>query len=244
VTPDGERGVAWRVLTWNLKHGRAVPSAGRELSAEFIAALRAWEWDLALLQEVPPWWPARLAAALEAEQRLVLTSRNAGLALRRTIAVRRPDLIKSNGGGANAILVRRGAGEITEHRTARLCRLPERRWLHGIRLAPADSAPGRSAAVGSESWICNLHTAADPDQGRLAAAMALSWAGGTSVVLGGDFNVRSLSLEGFEHAGGDGVDHVYVHGLAADPGSARTLERGTLSDHAPVVITATAPRAR
>ena len=36
-----------RVLTWNLKHGRAVPSAGRDLFDEFAAALGGWDWDLA-----------------------------------------------------------------------------------------------------------------------------------------------------------------------------------------------------
>ncbi len=49
-----------RVLTWNLMHGRAVPPAGRELFDEFALALAGWEWEVALLQEVPPWWPARL----------------------------------------------------------------------------------------------------------------------------------------------------------------------------------------
>jgi endonuclease/exonuclease/phosphatase family metal-dependent hydrolase len=221
-----EPAVVWRVLTWNLKHGRAVPPAGRDLLAEFTAALRGWEWDLALLQEVPPWWPQRLAAALEAEQRLALTSRNAGLALRRAIAVRWPDLIKSNGGGCNAILVRRGLGAISAHRTRRLCLLPERRWVHGVRLA----------GTWGDAWICNLHTAANADQGRLAATTAQSWAGGAPVVLGGDFNVRSLSLEGFEHAAGHDVDHVYAAGVEVVPGSARTLKRGELSDHAPVAV--------
>ena len=54
--------VVGRVLTWNLKHGRAVPSAGHDLFDEFAAAIAGWEWDVALLQEVPPWWPAPLAA--------------------------------------------------------------------------------------------------------------------------------------------------------------------------------------
>ena len=65
-----------RVLTWNLMHGRAQPPAGRDLRREFTAALAGWKWDVALLQEVPPWWPARLGAELEAEYRYVLTSRN------------------------------------------------------------------------------------------------------------------------------------------------------------------------
>ena len=56
-----------RVLTWNLMHGRAVPGAGRDLQAEFCDALGGWEWDVALLQEVPPWWPRTLAQRLESE---------------------------------------------------------------------------------------------------------------------------------------------------------------------------------
>ena len=47
-----------RILTWNLYHGRAQPPAGRDLLAEFSAMLAGWDWDVALLQEVPPWWTA------------------------------------------------------------------------------------------------------------------------------------------------------------------------------------------
>src|SRR3954447_2326052 len=65
-----------RVLTWNLFHGRADPAAGRELLAEFAAALAGWDWDVALLQEVPPWWPPELARAAGAQERTALTSRN------------------------------------------------------------------------------------------------------------------------------------------------------------------------
>src|SRR5690349_4482998 len=95
-----------RVLTWNLFHGRSQPPAGRELLAEFGDALASWEWDVAMLQEVPPWWPRQLANRLGADPAIALTSRNLGLRLRRMLAVRRPDLIKSNGGGCNAILSR------------------------------------------------------------------------------------------------------------------------------------------
>jgi endonuclease/exonuclease/phosphatase family metal-dependent hydrolase len=212
---------AVRVLTWNLFHGRAVPRAGRDLFDEFAAALGGWAWDVALLQEVPPWWPAPLAGQLDADQRLVLTSRNALLPLRRAIAVRWPDLIKSNGGGANAILVR---GErIVEHRVLRLSRLPERRWAHAVRLADG-------------LWAGNLHTAADARQGVRAAKALREWAGGAPAVLGGDFNVRELALPRFAWAGGSGPDHVYMLGGLAPDGDARVLERGSLSDHAPLLV--------
>ena len=101
-------------LTWNLYHGRSPDPAGRSLLNEFAAALAGWEWDVALLQEVPPWWPPLLAArGGRAVRGSALTSRNFGLWLRREISVRNPDVLKSNGGGANAILVR---GAIREHR--------------------------------------------------------------------------------------------------------------------------------
>ena len=208
------------MLSWNLFHGRAVPPAGRELLGEFTAALGSWEWDAALLQEVPPWWPAELASALDADYRMVLTSRNALLSVRRAIAVRWPDLIKSNGGGCNAILVRHSAGWIAEHRGVRLGVRPERRWVHGVRVGGL--------------WICNLHTQADPRQCALAASTVTSWTSSLPIVLGGDFNVRSLALDGFEHAGGHGVDHVFVRGLEV-VGSAQALEHRGLSDHAPLL---------
>jgi endonuclease/exonuclease/phosphatase family metal-dependent hydrolase len=212
-----------RVLTWNLFHGRAVPPAGHDLFDGFAAALGGWEWDVALLQEVPPWWPARLGQLLRADYRLVLTSRNALLPLRRAIAIRWPDVIKSNGGGCNAILVRARtrATRITEHRAARLCLLPERRWVHGVRLAGGP-------------WACNLHTEPDPRQGRAAANVALEWSAGGPLVLGGDFNVHGLVLAGFTHAAGSGPDHVFVSGLAQG-GPGEIPDRGRLSDHAPVI---------
>lgn len=219
-------------------HGRAVPPAGRDLLAEFGAALAGWEWDLALLQEVPPWWPQLLAGEVgqDAEYRLVLTSRNALLPLRRALAVRWPDAIKSNGGGANAILVRGPALSVAEHITLRLCLRPERRQLQAVRLV----------AAGRPLWVGNLHATVHDDAGARRdserARVALRrWAGGAPVLLGGDFNVRDLELAGLEHAGGHDVDHLFVSGLEP-AGSSQTLERGGLSDHAPVGLTLTLPQ--
>jgi endonuclease/exonuclease/phosphatase family metal-dependent hydrolase len=215
-----------RVLTWNLLHGRAIPGARRDLLDEFATALAGWEWDVALLQEVPPWWPSPLAARSGASHRLVLTSRNGMLPVRRAIAIRWPDLIKSNGGGANAILVR--GQEIMEHRSLRLARLPERRRLHAIRLA-------------DRTWVGNLHATAHnrsaaEREAELARAQAIVWARSAPFILGGDFNLRQLSLKGFEWAAGNDVDHVFVRGGEA-VGTAEVLDRGPLSDHAPVAVT-------
>jgi endonuclease/exonuclease/phosphatase family metal-dependent hydrolase len=209
-----------RVLTWNLLHGRSVPPAGRDLFDEFCAALGGWDWDVALLQEVPPWWPAPLGDWLGADERLVLTSRNALLAARRAVAVRWPDLIKSNGGGANAILLR--GDRVVQHRWRRLCLWPERRWVHAVR--------GEHVAA----WFANLHGGGPMRDVVRAADSVMRWARDAPIVFGGDFNVRSLALDGFEYAGGYEVDHVFVRGLK--PVASEVLDRGRLSDHAPVRV--------
>ena len=132
------------VLSWNLFHGRADPAAGRPLLVEFCRTLAAWEWDVALLQEVPPWWPRLLGEASGASARMALTSRNFPLFARRALARRNPDLITANGGGSNAILVR--GMPIGEHRIHELTRRPERRVMHGITL-PDDRLGGEPARL-------------------------------------------------------------------------------------------------
>jgi len=207
-----------RVLTWNLYHGRAVPPAGRSLEGEFRAALEGWEWDIALLQEVPPWWPPRWPWPHDT----VLTSRNLGLPVRRALARRWPDLLKSNGGGANAILVRDGT-PIAARRRVRLRWLPERRWAHGVLLGA--------------TWVVNLHGQAHREawaRRDLAPAVG-AWADAEALVLGGDLNLRRVEPQGgLAHAGGHSVDHVLARGLA--PRESTLLDRGSLSDHVPVLI--------
>jgi endonuclease/exonuclease/phosphatase family metal-dependent hydrolase len=215
---------AMRVLTWNLFHGRAVPGAGRDLLAGFESTLAGWDWDVALLQEVPPWWPPALARACDARASTALTSRNALLPARRALATRWPDVIKANGGGANAILVR---GEIAAERRLLLRRWPERRVCHGVQLADG-------------TWCANLHAQVhSPVRARAdivrAAAATLGWAGGGPALLGGDFNVREPCAPGFTPLGGHGVDHLMGRELAAAAPPERP-DRGDLSDHAPVIV--------
>ena len=223
-----------RVLTWNLFHGRALPPAGRDLEAQFAAALAGWDWDVALLQEVPPWWPPALARACEAQARTVLTSRNGLLALRRAVARRAPDLIGSNGGGANAILVRRAAGAIADHRRVLLRRWPERRVCHAVALTGG----------GGVSWVANLHAQVHSAQRAQAdiergARAVLAWAGDAAALLGGDFNVRAPLAPGFEPLAGHGVDHVLGRGFVA-AGARELPDHANLSDHAPVIVCALA----
>jgi endonuclease/exonuclease/phosphatase family metal-dependent hydrolase len=221
------------MLTWNLMHGRAIPPAGQDLRREFADALAAWEWDVALLQEVPPWWPDAFVGLLGGgvQRRRVLTSRNAFLAVRKALAVRWPDFIKSNGGGANAILVKGSALGIAEHRTLLLRLWPERRRLQAVRLQ----------AQGRDLWVGNLHATVHNDvaarqEAERARVTMVRWAGGSPLVLGGDFNVRKLSLAGLVRAAGHDVDHIFASGL--EPvGEGQALDRGRLSDHAPVAVT-------
>jgi endonuclease/exonuclease/phosphatase family metal-dependent hydrolase len=189
---------------------------------EFAAALAGWEWDVALLQEVPPWWPRSLARACGAEWRVRLTSRNLGLRLRRGISARNPDVLKANGGGCNAILVR---GTIETHAWVRVRVWPERRYAHGVRLADGSWAVNLHASTGRFAW---------PDTLRALAA-AQRWSGGARLLFGGDLNVRGRpSLPGLVWLGGHDVDHLYGLRTASRPA---VLERGRLSDHAPVRVT-------
>jgi endonuclease/exonuclease/phosphatase family metal-dependent hydrolase len=215
-----------RVLTWNLQHGRSVPPSPRELLDEFGASLQSWEWDVALLQEVPPWWTAPLAARLGAEHRHALTSRNALPRLRRALARRWPEVMKSQGGGANAILARRD--RIVAHRVEVLTRAPEQRVAHGV-------------SLGCGAWLVHLHatahdTAAAERDGATAAAAALRWAQDGAVVLGGDFNLLDPRWPRFTAAGGHDVDHVFTAGPVRALRAAEVLDRGVLSDHAPVAV--------
>ncbi len=221
------------VLTWNLFHGRSLPPSRGGLYEQFTAKLAAWEWDVALLQEVPPWWPAALARELDVAQRTVLTSRNALLALRRAVAARRPELLKSNGGGANAVLARM---PVVEQHALRLRTWPERRVAQLVRLAGGTCVANYHASA-------RVPLAAD-ELARLAAA-ALDFAGARPLVLGGDLNLRSPlpPHDGFAHVAERDVDHLLVRGLAREGRpellardartGARTVE---LSDHPPLRV--------
>ena len=202
-----------------------MPAAGRPLLVEFCRTLAGWSWDVALLQEVPPWWPRLLAAASGADARLALTSRNSFLPARRAIAARNPDLLAAAGGGCNAILVR--GATIAEHRERELTRQPERRVMHGVRLEGGE-------------WIVNLHASTHPPEQRRAdllgaAATALEWAAGAPLVFGGDLNSTQPAMPGLRHVAGNHVDHFFTEGRPARS-EPQVLDAGPLSDHEPLRI--------
>lgn len=221
-----------RVLTWNLFHGRSRPAGGRDLLDAFASLLAGWSWDVAMLQEVPPWWPAPLAQRCRAEQRTALTSRNSLLPLRHAIARRWPDLAKSNGGGANAVLART---PIVSARSVRLRYRPERRVAQLARLTGG-------------TVIANLHAStrvalAQEELDRLIELAFVDARGGPTV-LGGDLNLRAPHAPGaLVHAAARDVDHIFAAGLRPVGQSllherrvivaGRTLE---LSDHPPLEV--------
>jgi len=223
-----------RVLSWNVFHGRSLPPTRDALFGEFAQKLDEWEWDVALLQELPPWWPAQLARVAGAEQRSVLTSRNALLALRRAVAVRRPELVKSNGGGCNAVLSR---VPIAAHATLRLRVWPERRVAQLLRL-------------GDGTCVVNFHAStraarAEQELARLSE-QALTWADGAALILGGDLNLREPAAPGggeIAHVASHEVDHIFARGFAHE--ATELLDRWILtcddrrvelSDHAPLQV--------
>ena len=192
---DRLSGVEFTAVSWNLFHGRDFPpdpalftwrsrllgieergathvQVNRNLEAEFARLLAEAAWDVALLQECPPRFAARLARASAAQSHRVLTSRNSLGALRALAARINPDLIASGEGGSNLTLVREGGplGEIVERRELAIHEgEPERRAMAFTRTA-------------SGVCLANLH--ATNDRPALAAEDILkaarashAWAG-------------------------------------------------------------------
>ena len=193
--------------------------------------LAGWDWDVALLQEVPPWWPPRLAQACGARAFTAPTSRGQLLPVARVAAARRPDLVKSWGGGANAILVR-GDARVTEHRRLRLALRPERRVMQAVCVDGV--------------WLGNLHATAHDEaraqaELRRSAEVLVRWSGGGPAVIGGDCNTRTPEFPGFEACGGHVLDWVFARGLSC-AGPVRVPARhdaavgANLSDHRPVLV--------
>jgi len=221
------------VLTWNLFHGRSRPPAGGELSAEFAAMLAAWDWDVTLLQEVPPWWPQQIARCCGADYRLALTSRNLGLRVRRAVAERWPDAIKSNGGGCNAVLARR---RIAAHEAVMLRRMPERRVAQLVRLVDG-------------TCVVNYHGSARVPLAEAElealAKRAVAWCEDGPTILGGDLNLREPrpGSGGLRLVASRDVDHLFARGLEP-AGEPQQMDRHVdvggvtveLSDHVPLAI--------
>jgi hypothetical protein len=109
---------------------------------------------------------------------------------------------------------------VLDRRAQRLTWWPERRWAHAVLL--------------DDGWVVNLHASRRPSWALRDTLRAVAWAPRPLLVLGGDLNLTSPSLPGLRHVAGHDVDHLFSDGR---PGVAEVLERGRLSDHAPVRVT-------
>lgn len=256
---------ALRVLSWNIFHGRNQPldpsdrtlcarlRRRRPLFDEFAGWIAGGGWDVALLQEAPPRWFPALAQRSRAHGTIVLTSRNLGAPLRRAIADVAPDLIASNEGGSNQLLVRPPI-RIAGVRRVTLALEPERRRMQFVRL----ELPG-----GRQLCVANMHAtasrgdrAAAPEVER-AAEVAVDWARHVPLIFGGDLNLQPRTVPATFEAlrerhglgpptGPKAIDHLLVRGLDVLDAPTqlapeeRELElpgegRVRLSDHAPVL---------
>jgi endonuclease/exonuclease/phosphatase family metal-dependent hydrolase len=268
--------MVFAALTWNLFHGRDFPpdpelrdwrlrllpgewhegewaQVNRSLRDEFAAKLASFEWDVALLQEAPPRWLRPLAIAAGASGASGLTSRNWLAFARAAVADWNPDLIASNEGGSNQLLVR-PPWRIAEVRRETLAVRPERRAMIWARLV--------SDGDGRVICVANLHATAVGDHTRAArellrvAELCVEWDADAPLVVGGDMNLRPREHPwAFEElrarfglappTADDAVDHVLARGVevVAAPRrlapEEREVERADgarvrLSDHAPV----------
>ena len=261
-------------LTWNLFHGRDHPpdaalltrrsrllrltetgethaQVNHSLFMEFARVLTAGDWRVAMLQEAPPRWLEPLCRRCGASGALALTSRNFLPHVRTTLARLNPDLIASNEGGSNMVLVR-APWRVEDTERFVLATRPERRTLL---LARAVDPSGRRVAL-----ACMHLSVPSTGQGHAevvkAAEHAQAFANGEPLIFGGDLNLRPRQhaatfdevRERFGLAAPTApraIDHLLCAGLDtvepphALPDSEREAEgpdglRIRLSDHPPV----------
>jgi endonuclease/exonuclease/phosphatase family metal-dependent hydrolase len=238
-------------LLRSTERGATHAQVNRPLLDEFSGWLADRPWELALLQEAPPRWLARLGRSCRADGAIALTSRNLGSALRGAAADWNPDLLASNEGGSNQLLVRH-PGRIVEVRRMTLARFPERRRMLFARIETTD---------GCSLCAANLHASAGRPEAASSellsgAEAAIEWAGSLPLVFGGDFNVRPgkhpavFELLATRYGlspptGPNAIDHILARGMSPiqRPTKLRPEEREVagpdglrirLSDHDPV----------
>ena len=272
---DTEPKGSFAALTWNLFHGRDFPpdpalftwrsrllrrternathvQVNRPLLDPFANALDAMDWQVALLQEAPPRWLRLLGERCGCSGVLARTSRNELPALRAAAAQLNPDLIASNEGGSNMVLVR-APGRLEQVERVPLAVRPERRTLL---LARVSLPCGSPLAVACMHLSVNS-TGQGPAEVERAATMASRFAGGAPLLFGGDLNLRprqhpntftrlrdSFGLQASTRP--EAIDHLLTAGLgtlsrprALEPSDRELVaepgRRLRLSDHAPIV---------
>jgi endonuclease/exonuclease/phosphatase family metal-dependent hydrolase len=268
------QGRVFAAVTWNLFHGRDFPPEAKLLSArsrlfgvteygetyaqvnrsllpDFGQVLDELNWEVALLQEAPQRWLEQLRGRCQAAGELGATSRNRLAWARTAVARMNPDLIASNEGGSNMVLVR-SPGAIEQVERHVLATRPEPRALLLARV----TLPGGERLAVACTHLSVPSTGQGGAELLAAAERAVEFAGSDPLLLGGDLNLRpSQHAEAFAEVErrfglapptpGEAIDHLLVRGLdvvyppKALADAAREVPgpeglRIRLSDHPPV----------
>jgi endonuclease/exonuclease/phosphatase family metal-dependent hydrolase len=257
--------VALLVRSWNVFHGRTLPSGRRAYLQEAIALVSSDDPDVVCLQELPLWSVARLEAWSGMAVFSARTRHRLGRLGRRPTDLHHDRFRSLLTGQANAVLVARRHA-VTDHRRlvlndrsfvareARRFKLGlstgllwtvERRVCQAMRIRPSAGRP---------LVLVNLHATHLRDrrcaEAELRRAVRFGEelaAEGEPLVVAGDFNLTAsspalvqLTEAGFS-AAGPLIDHIVVRGAQATPLSVwpverRTLDGRVLSDHPPVEL--------
>jgi endonuclease/exonuclease/phosphatase family metal-dependent hydrolase len=215
------------VRTWNLFHGNTLPPQRRAFLREMVELATHDRPDVVCLQEVPVWavehlerWSGMRSFAAVARPPLLRSA-----SLGRKLADLNHGLLRSAfTGEADAILVSAGH-EVDDVRSEVVGEKPLRRIAHGLRLDGG-------------TYVVNFHIDGDPAELARVAAFAAPW---PQVIVAGDANIASASLEGYSEALRGSIDQILYRGLEGGAPTAWPLERRKrdgrlLSDHAPVEV--------
>ncbi len=217
--------MALLVRTWNLFHGNALPPERRAYLREMIELVTADDPDVVCLQEVPAWALRRLErwSGMEVVGAVAAPPRLRSAELGRRITDLHHGILRSafTGEGLAILVARRHA--VAAHRTEPV---GPNRVLLGVELAGG-------------VYVGDFHvTGGEVAKEQFARVVEL--AGGDTVVIAGDVNLRPpYELAGFSEPLAGSIDQILVRGLPASapvawPAERRRVDGRLLSDHAPV----------
>jgi hypothetical protein len=158
-----------RVLSWNLGPGGA-------RWQDLAAALAGWEWDVALLRDLPARWPVAVATALDAEFRCPSPG-GAGW-MRRLLGSRPAALLSPAGAGeTDAILARYDrivaewpvAGQRGPETTINAARLACGVWVGNVQGEVTVSVSDWASELGREAIVLAGPQAVEPQDASLSA---------------------------------------------------------------------------
>ena len=253
-----------RVRTWNVAHGRTVPSSTEDRLEEMVRRVSADDPDVVCLQEVPLWAFKQLGSWSAMNVATAITRRASAGPLGHWITARAPRVFRSGlTGQGNAILVSKRHRMLGQQR--RLVLNPPQMRMRAAR--DRGLGFGRLVHWSKEQRVCHLCTVEVGDESAVvanthlthfdaglaslelerAAEFARAHAGGGAVILAGDLNLAPGQTDAFVDLAslgwsspGAGIDHILGHGMVPETAprvwtdDRRSDGHVLLSDHAPV----------